>query len=55
MNTPKIIERAGERVLTTAQLAEAYETSKSTINTNFSRNKNAMWKVNISFSLLEKI
>lgn len=39
MNTPKIIERAGERVLTTAQLAEAYETSKSTINTNFSRNK----------------
>lgn len=39
MNLPKIIERAGERVLTTAQLAEAYETSKSTINTNFSRNK----------------
>lgn len=39
MNIPKIIERAGDRVLTTAQLAEAYETSKSTINTNFSRNK----------------
>lgn len=40
MNTPKIIERAGERVLTTAQLAEAYETDVKEISYNFSNNKN---------------
>lgn len=39
MNVPKMIEQNGQRVLTTAQLAEAYETSKSTINRNFERNK----------------
>lgn len=39
MNVPKTIEQNGQRVLTTAQLAEAYGTSKSTINTNFNRNK----------------
>lgn len=40
MNIPKIIERAGERVLTTAQLAEAYETDVKEISYNFSSNKN---------------
>lgn len=40
MNVPKIIERAGERVLTTAQLAEAYETDVKEISYNFSNNKN---------------
>lgn len=40
MNIPKIIERAGERVLTTAQLAEAYETDVKEISYNFSNNKN---------------
>ncbi|MDE5620139.1 MAG: ORF6N domain-containing protein [Ruminococcus sp.] len=33
------IENEGKRVLTTAQLAEAYETSVDTINRNFNRNK----------------
>ena len=33
------IERKGERVLTTAQLAEAYGTNVDTINRNFNRNK----------------
>jgi len=40
MNVPKIIERAGEHVLTTAQLAEAYETDVKEISYNFSNNKN---------------
>ena len=39
MNVPKIIERAGERVLTTVQLAEAYETDECTIQQNYHRNK----------------
>lgn len=33
------IENEGKRVLTTAQLAESYETSVDTINRNFNRNK----------------
>ena len=39
MNVPKIIERAGERVLTTAQLAEAYGTDTVTVKQNFNNNK----------------
>lgn len=39
MQTPKLIERAGERVLTTAQLAEAYGTTPDEISVNFHRNK----------------
>ena len=39
MNTPKVIERAGERVLTTAQLATEYGTDAITIQQNFHNNK----------------
>ena len=41
MNNFKItpIEQEGQRVLTTAQLAEAYGTTVDTINRNFNRNK----------------
>lgn len=39
MNLPKLIERAGERVLTTAQLAESYCTTDEEIAVNFHRNK----------------
>lgn len=39
MNVPKIIERAGERVLTTAQLAEAYGADTVTVKQNFNNNK----------------
>lgn len=39
MNLPTKIEIQGIRVLTTRQLATAYETSLSSINNNFSRNK----------------
>lgn len=34
------IEHCGQRVLTTAQLAEAYETENKIISNNFNRNKN---------------
>lgn len=39
MNVPKIIERAGERVLTTAQLAAEYGTDAITLQQNFHNNK----------------
>ena len=39
MNVPKMIEQDGQRVLTTAQLAEAYGTSTQRISHNFSQNK----------------
>lgn len=39
MNTLKVIERAGERVLTTAQLAAEYGTDAITIQQNFHNNK----------------
>ena len=39
MNVPKAIERAGERVLTTAQIAEAYGADAATVKENFHRNK----------------
>jgi phage antirepressor YoqD-like protein len=39
MNVPTIIEQSGQRVLTTAQLAEAYDTTEKRISENFVRNK----------------
>ena len=39
MNNLQIIEHEGIRVLTTKQLAEAYETTETNIKTNFNRNK----------------
>ena len=39
MDVPKIIEQNGQRVLTTAQIAEAYGTSTQRISHNFSHNK----------------
>ena len=39
MNVPKIIERAGERVLTTAQIAEAYGADAIEVSHNFANNK----------------
>lgn len=39
MNTPTIIEYSNQRVLTTQQLAEVYETSVDNIKKNFQRNK----------------
>ena len=39
MNVPKMIEQDGQRVLTTAQLADAYGTSTQRISHNFSQNK----------------
>lgn len=39
MNIPKIIERAGERVLTTAQLAEAYGADAIEVSHNYANNK----------------
>lgn len=39
MDELQIIEHEGIRVLTTRQLAEAYETSTENIKQNFKRNK----------------
>lgn len=39
MTIPRLIERAGERVLTTAQIAEAYGTDVISIQQNFHNNK----------------
>lgn len=39
MNVPKTIEQNGQRVLTTAQLAESYGTDGKTISWNFRHNK----------------
>jgi phage antirepressor YoqD-like protein len=39
MNTPKIVEHNGARVLTTAQLAKSYGTEADRISKNFSENK----------------
>ena len=39
MNELQIIEYSNQRVLTTQQLAEVYETSETNIKTNFNRNK----------------
>ena len=39
MDVPKIIEQNGQRVLTTAQIAEAYGTDGKTVSWNFCHNK----------------
>ena len=39
MNLPSITEYRGQRVLTTRQIAEAYETSRASISNNYTRNK----------------
>ena len=39
MNVPTIIDQSGQRVLTTAQLAEAYGTDSKTISWNFNHNR----------------
>ena len=39
MQTPRLIERAGERVLTTAHLAEAYGADAIEVSHNFANNK----------------
>jgi len=39
MQLPTIIEQSGQRVLTTAQLAEAYGTDSRVISNNFNRNR----------------
>ncbi|MBC9786578.1 ORF6N domain-containing protein [Heliobacterium chlorum] len=39
MTNLQVIEREGQRVLLSTQLAQAYETDTTTIRTNFSRNK----------------
>lgn len=39
MNEIKVIENNGQRVLTTAQIAELYETDSKVISNNFNRNK----------------
>ena len=39
MHTPTVVEFSNERVLTTQQLAEVYETDVKNIQTNFNRNK----------------
>ena len=39
MENLQVIERENQRVLTTAQIAEQYETSTQVITNNFNRNK----------------
>ena len=39
MKLPIVIEQTGQRVMTTAQLATAYDTTEKRISENFSRNK----------------
>ena len=40
MKEIKVIENNGQRVLTTAQIAELYETTEKRISNNFNENKN---------------
>ncbi|MBC9786577.1 phage antirepressor KilAC domain-containing protein [Heliobacterium chlorum] len=47
-----VIEQKGQRVLTTAQLAEVFGTDSSTLNLNFHRNKNR-YTLNKHFFALE--
>jgi phage antirepressor YoqD-like protein len=51
MNSLIIIERKGQRVLTTQQLAEAYEADAKIINRNFERNKDRYIEGKHYFSL----
>ncbi|HBG2786163.1 ORF6N domain-containing protein [Clostridioides difficile] len=52
MNSLQVIERNNERVLTTQQLADVYETDVNNIQTNFNRNKER-FKENIHYFLLQ--
>lgn len=52
MSTLKVIEQNGERVLTTQQLAESYETNPEYLNRNFSNNRDR-YKQGKHFILLE--
>ncbi|MCP8367006.1 ORF6N domain-containing protein [Clostridioides difficile] len=52
MNNLQVIERKNERVLTTQQLADVYETDVNNIQTNFNRNKER-FKENIHYFLLQ--
>lgn len=52
MNNLQVIERNNERVLTTQQLADVYETDVNNIQTNFNRNKER-FKENIHYFLLQ--
>lgn len=49
---PRIVEYKGKRVLTTAQLAECYGTSRNTITKNFQRNK-GKYKEGVHYLYLE--
>ncbi|HEF0469397.1 TPA: ORF6N domain-containing protein [Clostridioides difficile] len=52
MNNLQVIERNNERVLTTQQLADIYETDVNNIQTNFNRNKER-FKENVHYFLLQ--
>ncbi|EGT3851424.1 ORF6N domain-containing protein [Clostridioides difficile] len=52
MNNLQVIERNNERVLTTQQLADVYETDVNNIQANFNRNKDR-FKENIHYFLLQ--
>ncbi|EGT4022622.1 ORF6N domain-containing protein [Clostridioides difficile] len=52
MNNLQVIERNNERVLTTQQLADVYETAVNNIQTNFNRNKER-FKENVHYFLLQ--
>lgn len=52
MNKLQVIERNNERVLTTQQLADVYETDVNNIQTNFNRNKER-FKENVHYFLLQ--
>ncbi|MCC0652190.1 ORF6N domain-containing protein [Clostridioides sp. ES-S-0001-03] len=52
MNNLQVIERNNERVLTTQQLADVYETDVNNIQTNFNRNKER-FKENVHYFLLQ--
>lgn len=52
MNHLQVIERNGQRLLTTAQLAESYGTDSKRIQVNYNRNK-ARYEQGVHFFLLE--
>ena len=54
MNGLQVIERENQRVLTTAQIAEQYETSTQVITNNFNRNKRRYVENKHYFALKEK-
>lgn len=48
MNQLQIIEHQNQRVLTTKQLSDVYETSVENINKNFQRNREIWWETWLS-------